>query len=50
MPVEPVAPDRLLNPQEKKKFEELKRTFDEFADEQRLAFVKEFEADIRGNY
>jgi hypothetical protein len=39
--------DRMLNPPEKKKFEEFKRAFDEFPDEQRLAFVKEFEADIR---
>jgi hypothetical protein len=39
--------ERLLNPPELKKFDEFKKTFDELPDEQRLAFVREFEADIR---
>jgi ParB-like chromosome segregation protein Spo0J len=39
--------ERLLKPPELKKFEEFKKTFDELPDDQRLAFVKEFEADIR---
>jgi ParB/RepB/Spo0J family partition protein len=39
--------DKLLNPPEKKKFEEFKKTFEELPDEQRLAFVQEFAADIR---
>jgi ParB-like chromosome segregation protein Spo0J len=39
--------ERLLNPPELKKFEEFKTTFDELPDDQRRAFVKEFEADLR---
>jgi ParB-like chromosome segregation protein Spo0J len=39
--------DKLLNPPERKRFEEFKKTFDELPDDQRRAFVKEFEADIR---
>jgi ParB-like chromosome segregation protein Spo0J len=39
--------DKIKNPPERIKFEEFKKTFDEFPDEQRLEFVKEFAADIR---
>jgi hypothetical protein len=36
----------MLNPPEKKKFEEFKKSFDELPDEQRLEFVRGFASDI----
>lgn len=38
---------RLANPPELKRFEEFKRTFDGLSDDRRLAFAREFEADLR---
>jgi ParB-like nuclease domain len=38
--------DKMLNPPERKRFEEFKKSFDELPDEQRLEFVREFASDI----
>lgn len=41
------ARERMENPPEKKQFDAFRRTWEELADDQREAFVREFAADIR---